>query len=69
MKRRISILDGVLPISLLLTMAVPLASRAQIPPLSILPLRFGVIDITPNKLSGETNHNSEPTLGAGSGTK
>jgi Domain of unknown function DUF11 len=33
----------------------------------VLPEGFGLVDVTPNNLSGETNQNSEPSLGVGTG--
>jgi len=50
-------------------LAVPLAGSAQIWPWWYIPERFGVINITPNNLSGESAQNSEPSLGVGTGSK
>jgi uncharacterized repeat protein (TIGR01451 family) len=49
--------------SLLLAMALPAATWAQV--VSFVPERFGVIDITPNNLSGESIQNTAPSLGVG----
>src|SRR5579859_6198328 len=43
--------------------ALPLPSRGQV--IFGAPERFGVIDITPNNLSGESDQNDSPTLGVG----
>ena len=44
-------------------MALPLVNWGQV--VSFVPERFGVIDITPNNLSGESVQNTAPSLGVG----
>ncbi|PWU21312.1 MAG: hypothetical protein C5B50_01920 [Verrucomicrobia bacterium] len=48
-----------------LLLALAAGARAQS---FTLPERLGVVDVIPNSMSGETNENSEPSLGVGSGT-